>query len=162
MQTRQVKSSKFLRLNLYVILQPTTRSSRLQMFFKIGVPKHFIKFTGKYCAKVSFLIKLQASGLQGCNSIKKRLQHGCFSLNIAKFLRTAIMKNYEKLTNFSERLVFRELFFITANLTYLFLTFVSLNVFFPLRTLSLTVTLFCLCLPKEKSFRTFSRATSKN
>ena len=115
-----------------MILQPTTRSSRSQMFFKIGVPKHFIKFTGKYCAKVSFLIKLQASGLQGCNSIKKRLQHGCFSLNIAKFLRTAIMKNYEKLKNFSERLVFRELFFITANLTCLFLTFVSLNVFFPL------------------------------
>ena len=42
------------------------------------------------------------------------------------------MKNYEKLTNFSGRLVFRELFFGTANLTYLFLTFVSLNVFFPL------------------------------
>ena len=42
------------------------------------------------------------------------------------------MRNYEKLTNFSEGLVFRELFFGTANPTYLFLTFVSLNVFFPL------------------------------
>ena len=26
---------------------------------------------------------------QGCNFIKKRLQHRCFPLNIAKFLRTA-------------------------------------------------------------------------
>ena len=28
-------------------------------------------------------------GLQACNIIKKRLQHRCFPVNIAKFLRTA-------------------------------------------------------------------------
>ena len=35
----------------------------------------------------------KAAGLQTCNFIKKRLQHRCFSMNIAKFLRTTILKN---------------------------------------------------------------------
>ena len=30
---------------------------------------------------------------QACNFIKKRLQHSCFPVNIAKFLRTPILKN---------------------------------------------------------------------
>ena len=30
------------------------------------------------------------TGLQGCNFIKKRQQHGCFLVNIAKFLKTPI------------------------------------------------------------------------
>ena len=34
----------------------------------------------------------QVVGLQVCNFIKKRFQHGCFSLNIAKFLKTHILK----------------------------------------------------------------------
>ena len=36
-----------------------------------------------------FLIKLWSSGLQ---FIKKRFQHRCFSMNIAKFLKTVILK----------------------------------------------------------------------
>ena len=39
----------------------------------------------------SFINKF--SGLKAWNFIKKRLQHGCFPLNIAKFLRTPILKN---------------------------------------------------------------------
>ena len=35
----------------------------------------------------------KVAGLQGCNFIKKRLQHRCFPVNIVKFLRTAILKN---------------------------------------------------------------------
>ena len=35
----------------------------------------------------SFLIK-------ACNFIKKRLQHSCFSVTIAKFLRTALFVEY--------------------------------------------------------------------
>ena len=31
--------------------------------------------------------------LRACNFIKNRLQHRCFSVNIAKFLRTSILKN---------------------------------------------------------------------
>ena len=37
------------------------RSSRSQIFFKIGALKNFAKFSGNTCARVSFLIKLQAS-----------------------------------------------------------------------------------------------------
>ena len=44
MSTGQVKSSKYLRLNFYVVLHPATRSSRSR-FFKIGVLKNFAKLT---------------------------------------------------------------------------------------------------------------------
>ena len=32
-------------------------------------------------------------GLKPCNFIKMRLQHMCFSVNIAKFIRTPILKD---------------------------------------------------------------------
>ena len=48
MYTRHINSSKSLRLNFYVVLQPATRSSRSQMFFKIGVLKSFAKLIGKH------------------------------------------------------------------------------------------------------------------
>ena len=35
----------------------------------------------------------KVTGLKVCNFIKKRLQHRCFLVNIAKFLRTPIFKN---------------------------------------------------------------------
>ena len=43
------------------------------------------------CARVSFLIKLQASGLQ--LYLKKRLWRRCFPVNIEKFLRTPFLQN---------------------------------------------------------------------
>ena len=48
MQTRQINSSKSLRLNFYVVHQPATRSSRSQMFFEIGFLKSFAKLIGKH------------------------------------------------------------------------------------------------------------------
>ena len=33
------------------------------------------------------------AGFQACNFIKKRPQHGCFSVNIVKFLKRLILKN---------------------------------------------------------------------
>ena len=36
----------------------------------------------------------KATGLEICNFIKKRLQCRCFPENIAKFLRTPILKNF--------------------------------------------------------------------
>ena len=36
------------------------------------------------------------AGFQGGNFIKMRLQHRCFPVNIAKFLRTPILKNISK------------------------------------------------------------------
>ena len=38
----------------------------------------------------------KVSCLKACNFIKKRLQHRCFSLNIAKSLRTPFLKNIRK------------------------------------------------------------------
>ena len=40
----------------------------------------------------------KVAGLQPCNFIKKRLQHMCFPVNIAKFLRTPILRNICKQT----------------------------------------------------------------
>ena len=34
-----------------------------------------------------------SEGLQACNFMKRRLQCRCFLVNIAKFLRTSILKN---------------------------------------------------------------------
>ena len=36
------------------------RSSRLEVFCRKGILRNFEKFTGKHCARVSFVIKLQA------------------------------------------------------------------------------------------------------
>ena len=55
-----------------LLLKTRFRSSRSQMFFKIGVLKSFPIFTGKHLCWKDF--------------IKKR---SCFPMNIAKFLRTA-------------------------------------------------------------------------
>ena len=60
------------------------RSSRPQMFFKIGVLKNVEKFIEKNCTRVSFLIKC----LKPATLLQKRLWHRCFPVNFAKFLRT--------------------------------------------------------------------------
>ena len=52
------------------------------MFFKIGVLKNFVIFTGKYLYWRLFLIKLSP----------KSLQHRYFLVNIAKFLRTPFLR----------------------------------------------------------------------
>ena len=59
---------------IYEFFTSTHRSS----FMKNVDLKNFAKFTGI---------------LQACNFIKNRLQHRCFPLNIAKFLRTPVSKN---------------------------------------------------------------------
>ena len=63
------------------------RSSRSQMFFKIGIPKNFAIFTVKHLCRSPILIKV-------CNDFKKRLQHKCFPVNIAKILRTSLFTEY--------------------------------------------------------------------
>ena len=50
------------------------------MFFKIGVLKYFVIFTGKYVLEPLFN-KVDSKDI-------KQLQHMCFLVNIAKFLRT--------------------------------------------------------------------------
>ena len=50
--------------------EPYVRSSRSQMFLKIGALKNFAIFTGKHLCPSLFL----------WNFIKKRLRHSCFSV----------------------------------------------------------------------------------
>ena len=60
------------------------------MFCKKGVFKNFANFTGKTPVLESLR---KTAGLQVCNFIKKRLQHGHFPVKFTKFLRTRILKN---------------------------------------------------------------------
>ena len=63
------------------------RSSRSQIFLKIGVLKNFAVFTRKHQRWSLFLIKLQTG------RSAKRLQHRCFPVNIAQFLRIPFLQN---------------------------------------------------------------------
>ena len=45
------------------------------------------------CARVSFLIKLKASGLRPATLFKTRLWHRCFPVNFTKFLGTVFLQN---------------------------------------------------------------------
>ena len=56
------------------------------MFFKIGVLKNFVIFTGKYLCWSFLLIKLTPK-------TPKRLQYRCFLVNIERFLRTPFLRN---------------------------------------------------------------------
>ena len=58
-----------------------------QIFFKTGVLKNFAIFTGKHLCWSLFPIKFQ--DWRFAYLYKKRHQDRCFSVNIAKFLRTA-------------------------------------------------------------------------
>ena len=63
------------------------RSSHRRSFVKKGVLKNFANFARIY------LCWNLAAGLQVCNSVKKILQHWCFPMKFAKFLRTTILRN---------------------------------------------------------------------
>ena len=58
------------------------RSSGSQIFYKIGAPQIFAKFTGKHLCWESVFYK--AGWLKDCNFIKKR-QHRCFPAIFEKF-----------------------------------------------------------------------------
>ena len=59
------------------------RSSRSQIFFKIGVLKIFANPKRKHLSGDTFLKSFNPEG-----SVKKRLQHKCFPVKFAKYLRT--------------------------------------------------------------------------
>ena len=54
-----------------------------EVFYRRPVYKNFSIFTRKHLSPFN-----QVAGLQVGNFIIKRFQHGCFSVNIAKFLKT--------------------------------------------------------------------------
>ena len=81
---RAVNIAKFLRA---AFLQSTSRSSRFQMFLKIGAQNSFANFTGKHLCWSFFLKNLQAEGLQ---IYLKKTPTQVFSVKFAKFLRTPL------------------------------------------------------------------------
>ena len=60
------------------------RSSVKKLFSKISQVSQ-----DNICVRASFY---KVAGLKACNFIKKRLQHRCFSVEFAKFLRTPTLK----------------------------------------------------------------------
>ena len=70
-----------------MVMFSRSRSSRSQIFFKIGVLKNFAIFTEKRVLKPLFN---KVAGLKACNFNKKRPQDRCFLVNITKFLRIAL------------------------------------------------------------------------
>ena len=108
-------SNTFVKSLVIVFSQILSRSqiSRSQMFFKIGVLKNFI-FTGKHLWWSLFL----------SHFIKKRLQHSCFPVNIAKFLRTDLFKEYFWWLLLS---FYYSFYLVRSRLTDLFLDFFTFN-----------------------------------
>ena len=78
--TRNLKQQMFIMNNKK---QPS------QLFYDKAVLKTFLILTGKYLRSNLFLSSCRSSV---CNFIKKRFQHRCFSMNIAKFLKMVILK----------------------------------------------------------------------
>ena len=74
-------------LEIFWICFDILKSSHRKCSVKYGLLKNFAKFTGKHLCWSLF------AGLKGWNFIKKRIQHKCFSVKIAKSLRTPIFKN---------------------------------------------------------------------
>ena len=133
-----VNIAKFLRT---AFLKNTSRSSRLQMFFKIGVLRSVANFTGKHLCSSLFLKNFQAGGLQ---LRKKRLQHSCFPVKFAKSLRTPFLTEH--------------LQWLLLHLRWLLLYFfkkVLLNSYFATllwRTNIFFFSTHCLMYTKSKSF----------
>ena len=83
----------------YFYISKNITSYTFLLVFKIGqnlqcILKDFVIFRGKHLCWSLFFTKIL--GLKDCNFIKKRLQDRCFPANIAKFLRTPILKNIYK------------------------------------------------------------------
>ena len=58
------------------------RSSRPELFCKYGVPRNFVKLTGKHLCQSLFFNK----GLRPATLLKKRVWHRCFPVNFSKVL----------------------------------------------------------------------------
>ena len=67
------------------------RSSHQRCSVRKGVLRNFAILTGKHKCQSLFFSKV--AGLRSATLLKKRLWHKCFSVNIAKFLRTPFLQN---------------------------------------------------------------------
>ena len=126
------------------------------MFFKIDVLKNLAIFAGRHLCWSLFD---EDVGLKVCTFIKKRLQHRCFPLDIAKFLRTAFFIEHLRWLLHNELLQFIETGVLTAIMTQnncykigIIFTYVSTN----LGTYIPTVELLC-CIAAEIAALCFLR-----
>ena len=67
------------------------RTSHQKCSMKKGILRNFTKFKGKQLCQSLFSNIFAALRLE--NLFKKRLQHRCFPVNFAKFLRTPFLQN---------------------------------------------------------------------
>ena len=68
----------------------TIKTSRLQMFFEIGVLKVYNVHRKRLVLELLFS---KVASLEAYTFVKKKLQHRCFPVNIATLLRKFYLKN---------------------------------------------------------------------
>ena len=91
-QKRDSGTGVFLRIFEKLLRAPfyrtPSRSRRPEVLCKEGVLRNFAKFTGNTCARVSFLIKLQAEEV--CNFIKKGTLAQAFSCEFSEISKNTV------------------------------------------------------------------------
>ena len=84
--------------DFYLIFHTSDNSLPEAVTRKCSVKKVFLETSQNTqentCARVSFLINLQAWGLRPATLWKKRLRRRCFPVNIVKFLRTPFLTEH--------------------------------------------------------------------
>ena len=81
----------------YVLLKYSPYISGKQpseMFYKKRCSWNFAKFTGKHLCQILFFNKVAGLRPKPVTSLTKRLWHGCFPIDFAKFLRTPVFKEH--------------------------------------------------------------------
>ena len=92
------------------------RSSRSQMFLKIGVLKNFVIFTGKHLCWILFLIKLQAFRLV---TLLKRDPTQVLSYEYCEIFKSTYFQEHLRATASNNIVVF----FMKVHFWYLYLLF---------------------------------------
>ena len=134
------------------------------VFCKKCVLKNFANFTGKHMFKSLFK---KVAGLQACMFIKKRLQHRCFPVNIAKLSRTPILKYifciFEILTTnnlifiLAKNFIFNFRIYKILCILQLHQIYVSFSVFLASNFQHFSQNFQCLVLQQYNRLNTFSQ-----
>ena len=77
--------------NKYYAINKQLISNHQTVSYEKGVLKNLAKLTGKHLRHSHFLNKVAV--LKSTTLLKRRLRHRCFSVNVAKSLRTPFLQN---------------------------------------------------------------------
>ena len=92
-QNMRVKGIRFVKLPLTFSVLIETKFSSFSIFFSNSHNKKWKCYTTNRLSLTSTVF-IEVHNLQACNFVKERLQHRCFPVKFAKFLRTPpILKN---------------------------------------------------------------------